>query len=153
MNPGRVIIIVGLGLIIALFSVASASGQMGDGPVVMTFSIGGEQVLNAVDTMGTGSGIAALDGHLLVIGGTYSGLSSDVATDIAGGIHIHLGARGENGGVVFPVGNTGGTEGAFSGAFMLDDDQVQQFLDGLFYINIHTLNNMPGEIRGQVEGQ
>lgn len=151
MNPGRVITIVGLGLISALFSVAS--GQMGDGPVVMTFSISGEQVLNAVDTMGTGSGIAALDGHLLVIGGTYSGLSSDVATDIAGGVHIHLGARGENGDVVFLVGNTGGTEGTFSGAFMLDDDQVQQFLDGLFYINIHTLNNMPGEIRGQVESQ
>ena len=151
MNSGRVITIVGLGLIIALFSVAS--GQMGDGPVVMTFSVSGEQVLNAVDTMGTGSGIAVLDGHLLVIGGTYSGLSSDVATDIAGGIHIHLGARGENGGVVFPVDNTGGTEGTFNGAFMLDDDQVQQFLEGLFYINIHTLNNMPGEIRGQVKSQ
>lgn len=132
-----------------------ASGQaqmdmMAHDTTVFVGSLGGDQVVGGVMTMATGSIAAVLDGNMLVIGGSYTGLSTDIAADIAGGIHIHLGARGENGGVVFPVANDGGTEGTFSGVFMLSDEQVEQLQGELFYINVHTAEYNGGEIRGQV---
>ncbi len=123
-------------------------------PTIFVATMDGNNVVpDQVDSNGQGVALAVLDGNLLVVGGTYRELSAEVAVDIAGGLHIHLGAVGENGGVVFPVANDGGTEGTFSGVFMLDEDQVAALMDGLLYLNLHTLNNQPGEIRGQLEPQ
>ncbi len=140
--------------IVFLFTlVTTAAAQMGPA-IVFNATLSGDQVVpDAIDTEASGVAVAVLDGNLLVVGGTYQGLSSDVAAEIAGGLHIHLAARGENGGVVVPVGNAGGTEGSFSLAIMLDDEQVEQLKAGLFYLNLHTLNNQPGEIRGQLDMQ
>jgi hypothetical protein len=134
---------------LGLFAVGQAQ-MMAHDTSVFVGSLGGDQVVGGVDTAASGTIAAVLDGNLLVIGGSYSGLSSPIAGDIAGGIHIHLGARGENGGVAFPVANDGGTEGTFSGVFMLSDEQVEQLQGELFYINVHTANFNGGEVRGQV---
>jgi hypothetical protein len=141
-----------LALVLTFGFIATTQAQMGmaHDTTVFVGTLGGDQVVGGVMTMATGTVAAVLDGNLLVIGGTYTGLSTDIASDIAGGIHIHLGAAGENGGVVAPIANSGGTEGTFSGTFMLSDEQVEQLQGELFYINIHTLENNGGEIRAQV---
>ena len=40
--------------------------------------------------------------------------------------------------------------GTLTGDAVLSDDQETQLLDGLWYINLHTVLNGPGEIRGQI---
>lgn len=45
----------------------------------------------------------------------------------------------------------GATEGTLTGSADLSAVQLQQILDGLWYINVHSYAFPPGEIRGQVE--
>lgn len=44
----------------------------------------------------------------------------------------------------------GSVQGIFSGSTILAGSQIDELLDGLWYINIHTALNPAGEIRGQV---
>jgi hypothetical protein len=63
--------------------------------------------------------------------------------------HIHEGAPGVAGPIVFPLTQTSGT--VFSGTTAaLTDDQVAKFLTGDYYVNVHTALNQAGEIRGQI---
>ena len=73
----------------------------------------------------------------------FRGLSSDVT-----GAHIHHAAAGSNGPVIFDLdlllnGNT--IEGTWEPGANLD-----ALLAGELYINVHTVNNPGGEIRGQI---
>lgn len=80
------------------------------------------------------------------ITGTYTGMTSDVNNS-----HLHgLAGPGFAAGVLFGLANDGGTSGTFSGSDTLGAADFQGLLDGQTYINIHTVNNGPGEIRGQV---
>ncbi len=135
-------------LFFSLLMVASA--QMPGEPQVFTAALSGDDVVPAVNTEASGMVVAVLDGDLLVIGGNYEGLSSNVATQIRGGVHVHEAAKGENGGIVFELGNDGGTSGTFSGAFLLDEHGQEDFLAGNYYVQIHTENNNPGELRAQL---
>lgn len=82
----------------------------------------------------------------VTITGSYTGMTSNVV-----GSHLHgLAGPGATAGVVFGLANTGGTDGTFSGNSTLSESDFQGLLDGMTYINIHTSNNGPGEIRGQV---
>jgi Cu/Zn superoxide dismutase len=75
----------------------------------------------------------------------FQGLSSDVT-----GAHIHQAAAGMNGGVVLdlqPYMQGNRIEGTWEPAPALLD----ALLAGELYINIHTVNNPGGEIRGQLE--
>ena len=79
----------------------------------------------------------------------YSGLSGDLTNS-----HFHgPAARGVNAGVQVPI-EAGPLPkyGILSGAAVITDAQEIQLLDGLWYINIHTALNGPGEIRGQIDG-
>ncbi len=62
--------------------------------------------------------------------------------------HIHLGAVGTNGGVVFPL---AGGPTLFQGTTaVLSDAQFGDLTAGRYYINVHTAANPGGEIRGQI---
>jgi CHRD domain len=64
--------------------------------------------------------------------------------------HIHEGAPGVAGGIIFPFTQTSDT--TFMGTTpALTDDQVQKLLSGAFYVNVHTGTNPLGEIRGQMD--
>lgn len=63
--------------------------------------------------------------------------------------HIHKGASGTNGGVVF------GFTAPFTSPISytspaLTDAQLADLTAGLYYVNIHTATNPAGEIRGQL---
>ena len=80
--------------------------------------------------------------------------------------HIHLGAPGVPGGVVLPLYGGGGAgnnvngilaqgtltaanlSGVLAGATLAD--LVDEILAGNAYVNVHTTQNPPGEIRGQL---
>lgn len=83
----------------------------------------------------------------LEIEGNFSGL-----TGPATGAHIHGPAEeGETAGVIFPLEVDAATSGEFSGTWDdINATQVAQLRDGLFYVNVHTAQNGPGEIRGQL---
>ncbi len=83
-------------------------------------------------------------------------LSWDIAwQDLTGaptGMHIHGPApAGSNAGVVVNLGNIGGLTSPSSGSTTLTGDVASSLLNGQTYVNIHTANNAPGEIRGQIK--
>ena len=66
-------------------------------------------------------------------------------------IHIHGPAGyGIPGDVAIEIDNTSETVGRLTGTAQISAEQAQHMLDGLWYLNIHTELNGPGEIRGQL---
>lgn len=78
---------------------------------------------------------------------TWSGSYSDLTgPEIAAHFHGPA-AVGANAGVMVPV---DAKQSPFKGSAVLTDEQAKAFADGLVYFNIHTAQNKPGEIRGQL---
>lgn len=73
---------------------------------------------------------------------------------VAPGAHFHGPAvQGTNAGVEVFLSNGNPPEpatGNLSGSASLDAQQLSDVLGGLWYLNIHTADNMSGELRGQV---
>jgi hypothetical protein len=112
-----------------------------------------------VTSRASGQVILEIDGDQLTVSGTFDDLGSPVATDIAGGAHLHLGSAGSNGdldivlNLDLDVDMQGGAFLAADNQFTLDSDQLQTLYNREYYINIHTEENMAGELRGQVLNQ
>lgn len=94
-----------------------------------------------------------LNNNKLKVTAFYRNLSSPIMPIGGTAAHIHLGERGENGPVVFGLDVMPSAErnGKASGTFQLTDEQVEAFLDGDYYVNLHTMKNPAGELRGQIE--
>lgn len=76
----------------------------------------------------------------------FSGMSSDVV-----GMHFHGPARvRETAGVIVSIGDISGLRSPSAGSATVTADQATEIMSGQWYVNIHTENNGPGEIRGQV---
>lgn len=111
---------------------------------------------NPIASEGRGSVKLELTGNTLSASGSFRSLAGLLAVDIGGGAHIHIGAAGETGAVVFPLtpsqtGNLSG--GVFTSAdntFTLSDDQIDALFNEMYYINIHSLLAQDGEIRSQI---
>ena len=105
-----------------------------------------DQEVPAVESAGTGAGSFTLsaDQSTLTLNISASGLSGPVT-----GSHIHLGAPGEAGPIVFAF-ETSETDGAISAdaVWEIDADSLAALLAGNLYVNVHTDLNPAGEIRG-----
>lgn len=110
--------------------------------------LSGADEVPAVSTAATGSVTATLQGRSLTIKGTFSGLSAAPSE-----AHIHEGAAGANGPVVFPltIQTVTTDSGSFNQTTELTDAQVNILESDRYYINVHTTNYPDGEIRGQLE--
>ena len=88
----------------------------------------------------------------------------NIPMGVVGG-HIHVGAAGVAGPVIFNLAPTAGTTGDFSintrlssanlipraeQGILTIDDAIQALMSGNTYVNIHTSTNPAGEIRGQL---
>lgn len=98
----------------------------------------------------TPTGMATVDVNTITgetsVSGSYSGMTSDVMA-----AHLHgLAGPTETIGVIFGFTVSGGTSGTFTGSDTLSPDNLSGLLAGQTYLNVHTANNNPGEIRGQV---
>lgn len=107
-------------------------------------------------SLGYGGVKAELTGNKLTLSGSFAGLGSPVATDIAGGAHIHRGMAGTNGPVTQPLGLTleeGGLSGIFAATdnrYELSEEDVDDLKARRKYVNIHSAENRSGELRTQL---
>ncbi|KAA1247189.1 CHRD domain-containing protein [Aquimarina sp. RZ0] len=99
---------------------------------------------------------ATLTGTMLVVSGSFTGLTSDFDANVAGGAHIHKAIAGRNGGVELLLNTTvdpnlrGGTYEAANNTFMLTNEQLVALNTRELYINIHSEAFPGGELRGQI---
>ncbi|MFM1895798.1 MAG: hypothetical protein RLZZ385_872 [Pseudomonadota bacterium] len=95
------------------------------------------------DITGVGEVFATLDGNVLTVTGSFTGMSS--AATIA---HLHNAPKAMNGPPIHPLQVTAMPSGEVSGEITLTPEQVQALQDEALYIVIHSENNPGGEIRG-----
>lgn len=103
-----------------------------------------------VNSPGGGLGILSLAGDMLSFDIAYTNL-----TGVAANAHIHGPATPtESAGVLIPLapfnGGAFGTNGLISGRVEVTPEQKALLLGGRTYVNLHTPNFGPGEVRGQV---
>jgi len=110
----------------------------------------GRQEVPAVATTGKGYARVFLDEGAGTITFTvvYNGLSSAQNAS-----HIHTGAIGVSGPVTINFGASGGTSGTVTGSAAITPAQIALLRSHGFYVNVHTVNNGSGEIRGQLGGK
>ncbi|MBX2826529.1 MAG: CHRD domain-containing protein [Flavobacteriaceae bacterium] len=117
----------------------------------------GVQQVPAIDTEASGRLYFTHDGMgNLSIGGTFNNLSSDLNTDLAGGIHVHLGYAGQNGDIELiltpelAADNRNAIIKPADNSFALSAAQLDALFARQLYVNIHSLTFIPGELRGQI---
>ena len=129
-------------------------GQVGTAIQTLPFALSGANEVPPVETDATGSGTVSLDGSMVTVTGSFSGLQSDYNTVV--GSHIHGGAADENGGVVVALSptldadNRGGTWAAADNMFEVRTTFADSIRAGLAYVNVHSIDNASGEVRGQI---
>jgi hypothetical protein len=93
----------------------------------------------------TGEGVvsAELNGTQLTIRGAFEGMSSAATR-----AHVHRAQPGTPGPVAFAIDVPAVAEGTFEDTVTLDDTELRELREGLYYLQIHTENNPGGELRG-----
>jgi Cu/Zn superoxide dismutase len=109
-----------------------------------------DQQTHAVTSDGRGTAFTLLTPAGIPFAMTASGLSGAITAS-----HFHNGSAGSNGGVVRTItgeltGNTARGVWMGSDAEPLTPALIKEYLDGNLYVNVHTMANAAGEIRGQV---
>ena len=97
-----------------------------------------------VTTQATGHGTLKIAKDKSVSGSVKtSGIEGTVA-------HIHVGARGEAGPPIITLDK--GSDGLWKvpAGSKLTDEQYADFKSGKLYVNVHSAEHKPGEIRGQL---
>lgn len=110
-------------------------------------AVNGTQEVPANASAGSGTATMLVDritGQAYVTA-TFAGLGAPVTM-----AHVHRGLTGTNGPVIMPLSIAGTTAGTVSGSQFLNAAQVDSFINGFTYINIHTSLFPGGEVRGQL---
>lgn len=104
------------------------------------------------DAIGAFTGTYDTDTSTLTYTMTWSGLSSPITG--SPGAHIHGPTPlGSNAGVLHAITSSGSEDGTVSGSFLFTDNASAteaDFLDNLWYVNLHTTTNTSGELRSQL---
>ena len=100
---------------------------------------------SVADITGEGEVILTLNGNALSVEGNFSGMSS--ATTMG---HIHNGPPAQPGPVVHRLEVTAASSGNISAELELTDEQVTALRNNELYVQIHSENNAPGELRGWI---
>ncbi len=117
--------------------------------LLFSAKMNGAQQVPANSSMALGLGGLTLNGtrDTLCVNIGWTGLSSTIT-----GLHIHEGLPGTNGPVLVdlvPYISNGHVMTTLTGA-MLTPELIAKHLRGELYLNLHTVNNPNGEIRGQI---
>jgi hypothetical protein len=104
------------------------------------------------DAVGSFTGTYDTDTSVLTYTMMWSGLSSPITG--SAGAHIHGSAPlGSNAGVLHGILSEGAESGSVTGSFDFTSNgsaTEADFLDNLWYVNIHTTTNPSGELRAQL---
>ena len=119
----------------------SLSASAGDVKVSLT----GAEETPPVTSAATGTGTLHVNADKSVSGS----IKTQGITGIAA--HIHTGARGESGPPIITL--TQGPDGTWSvpAGSKLTDEQFANFKSGKLYVNVHSAEHKPGEIRAQLQ--
>jgi len=131
---------------IALYAAVAATALVGlasakDVPVKLS----GAEETPPVTTLASATGSIKINADKSVSG-------SIKATGIDGTVaHIHVGAPGQSGPPIITL--TKGADGVWSvpEGSKLTDEQYASFEAGNLYVNVHSAEHKPGEIRGQLK--
>ncbi|MBK8146388.1 MAG: CHRD domain-containing protein [Bacteroidetes bacterium] len=119
------------------------------GNLLVTARLDGSQSIPAVTTNASGIASVFINSTMdtAKIQVTVNGLSGGIT-----GIHIHEGKKGSSGAVVTDLATklVGNTSQLLIAGTSLTKTWISKLLSGQYYINIHTLANPGGEIRGQL---
>lgn len=142
---------------------ASASQAM---VINLEASLDGGQEVGPVMTNATGEATVAFDStqNLVSFNLTVSGISlADITFPggplifgVAGPVHLHNGAAGTNGGVILPFNDAAFYTATLQGFSVQANDLTAPagfaalLASDSVYVNVHTLTNGAGEIRGQL---
>lgn len=133
--------LVGIAVFVLVFSTIARAE-------IFTAYLTGAQEVPAVATTATGYARVVLNESAGTISYTvvFNGLSSNQTAS-----HIHAPAPiGATVGVAINFGAVGGTSGVITGTASITPTQIQQLRAHLGYVNVHSANFGPGEIRGQL---
>ena len=112
---------------------------------VYSATLNGANEIPATNSMATATGVVVLDPNSNVMKATI------VTADITGtAAHIHIGASGVAGPVVFPLAESSPGSGVWTATATLTTDQLAQLTSNSFYFNVHSAAFPDGEIRGQI---
>ncbi|MBL0922503.1 MAG: CHRD domain-containing protein [Phycisphaerales bacterium] len=132
-----------------LFAAALSLGcAAAAGAVTWTIALTGAEEVPPVITNATGAAKVKFNPNtnFVKVTGSYENLSSAATVG-----HLHgLSGAGFTSPPIVHFMLTGGTTGTFAGEGFLTPAQGAGLLNGLTYVNIHSVNFAPGEIRGQV---
>jgi hypothetical protein len=108
--------------------------------------LSGTQEVPAVGSSASGSGTIVVAADRTVSGSvTTSGITGTAA-------HIHMGAAGQNGGVIVPLAKSAdGRTWSVPPGTKLSDAQYEAWKAGNLYVNVHSDAYKGGEIRGQLK--
>lgn len=110
----------------------------------LKFKLSGDMEVPPVATMATGDGAITIKPDMSVSGQVMtSGLAGTMA-------HIHIGKAGSNGPVVIPLSKSGDNGWMVPEGSKLSEAQYQAYKAGELYVNVHSAEHKPGEIRGQL---
>ena len=127
-----------------------------EGYAFLTAYLAGENEVPPIKAGAFGGVIAEYTGEKLVLTGSFNNLSSALNTGLAGGAHIHIAPPNENGGIEIGLhptvanGDTSGMFKAMDNQFTLTENQKTKLSGEDMYVNVHTINYSPGEVRGQL---
>ena len=129
-------------IVIGVGSCKKSDTVMVNNKVTFTAALTGASETPANASTATGTGTFSYDKTTYILTGTvtFTGISPT-------GAHIHKGALGVAGGVIFPLGTTSPI--SFTSP-VLDATQQADLLANLYYVNIHSTAFPAGEIRGQL---
>jgi hypothetical protein len=139
-------------VVAGVLGLAACATPVGEPPLAVQHlprhaTLSGDQEVPPVTTGGSGEAVAQLEGNTLTVSGTFEDMES-----AATAAHVHgPAARGADAGIVFNLTIDAAVSGDFEGEAVLTDDQVADFLAGLYYVNIHSTFAVDGEIRGQLD--
>ncbi len=140
------------------FGAGEIRGQMlNESQAAFTAYLSGSNEVPDVTTRAHGMVKVELSGNLIVASGSFNEMSSALAANILGGAHLHAGYPGQNGPVVLVLASTtegDSTSGVFSASENIFADTAgtlaDTLMDRFFYVNVHSINQPAGEIRGSV---
>lgn len=122
------------------------------GAEMFDVGLAGENEVPPVETAASGEVTVTRSGNMLDLTGAFSDLESDLMEVSGSAAHIHRGDADETGPIVFNLEVTSADDrsGTLAGSFQMNAEQIELYEQGLLYVNVHTVDNPAGEIRGQL---
>lgn len=129
--------IVATALVLAGFALPAGADDL-------KFRLSGDMEVPPVTTKAAGDAAITVKPDMSVSGKiTTSGLAGTMA-------HIHIGKAGTNGPVVVTLSKSGDNGWMVPDGSKLSDAEYKAYKAGELYVNVHSAEHKPGEIRGQM---